>query len=81
MPPSTFTMTSAICCGRLATRVVVDSAGAAVAEASLAGALDRLQPMSTVHAARVETPSRELLNRQCGVGSLCSSVLIASSSG
>jgi hypothetical protein len=50
-----------------------------VAVASLAGALDRLQPKSTVHAANVETPTRELLNRRFGVGSLCSGVLIASS--
>ena len=64
MPPLTFTITSAICWGRLAAGVAVDSAGAAASAACSTRAPDRLHPSSKVLAASVVAPAREQPNQR-----------------
>jgi hypothetical protein len=65
MPPLTFTIASAICCGRLAGGVAVDSAGAAAALAVCSPrASDRLHPSTKVLAVRAAAPARVRTNQR-----------------
>ena len=64
MPPLTFTIASAIRCGRLAAGVAVDSAGAAASAVCSPRASDRLHPSSKVLAASVVAPARAQPNQR-----------------